>query len=31
MHAATRTITLVIDPDGIAFGINKEGQALGST
>jgi probable HAF family extracellular repeat protein len=31
VHAATRTVTVVIDLDGIAFGINNEGQAVGST
>ena len=29
MHAATRTVTVVIDPDGVAFGINNQGQAVG--
>jgi probable HAF family extracellular repeat protein len=31
VHAATWTVTVVIDLDGIAFGINNEGQAVGST
>ena len=29
MHAASWTVTGVIDLDGIAFGINNEGQARG--
>jgi probable HAF family extracellular repeat protein len=31
VRAATWTVTAVIELDGIAFGINKEGHAVGST
>ena len=31
MHAATPTVTVVIEPDGDAFWINDRGQAVGDT